>query len=49
MTFELWIFTDGESRCFARRTAEQVKQCFHDMEIAEQRHINGDHYIMRVK
>ena len=49
MVFELWEYTDYVSKCFARRTEEEVRPMFHDMKIAEQRCLRGNIWIIRVK
>lgn len=53
MEFQLWEDRPPamfvlESRCFAKRTKEQVKEEYHDMEIGEVRQLkNKDHWIVR--
>jgi hypothetical protein len=39
----------SSSRCYAKRTGEQLKPCFHDMSVGEQRPIGetGTRYITR--
>ena len=48
--FQLWEFTDYVSRCFARRTQEQVREEYYDMVVGEQRQLhNPDYWIIRTK
>ena len=50
MIFELWVFTDFKSECFARRIQSEVRPMFHDMKIGEQRRLSPDKdfYLVRI-
>lgn len=37
LVFELWSFSDHVSRCFARRTQDQVGRAFHNMRPGDSR------------
>ena len=55
--FELWIdeapikgggFVLATSKCFARRTLEEVRSEFHDMKVGDIRNLSEDCWVVRV-
>ena len=48
--FELWEDTGAlESRCFARRTLDEVNERYHDMNVGEIRTISPNTWIIRTE
>ncbi len=50
MEFQLWVLTNSESKCFAKRTQEETRPEYHDMKVGEWRPLSiPGHEIIRSK